>query len=216
MSTVEFQTFEQSKMGYRHSAEPLLLADFADAESGDHILDIGTGCCIIPILLSLRQPGLRITAIEIQESLVKMAQKNINQSGLIKNITLIHGDFRTERKKMARESFDLIISNPPFGKLNAGRLNPNNEKAIARHELTLNLKSLVKGAEPLLKLGGKIYLAYPPERFEEVKNDLITQGLSPRRYFFAHGGKKRKPQFFIIEALKASVTNCVKMKPKQI
>ena len=212
----EIPTFEQSTKGYRHSSEPILLADFADVHSGDQILDIGTGCGIIPILILHRVSELKITAIEVQESLVKMAQNNIRRHGLAEEITLIHGDFRIEKNSMLRDSFDLITSNPPYGNLNEGKINPMHEKAIARHELKLNLKSLVMGSAQLLKPNGKIYLSYPPERFEEVKNELMAQELNPSRYFFAHGGKNKKPQFFVMEALKSSVTNCVKLKSKQI
>jgi tRNA1Val (adenine37-N6)-methyltransferase len=216
MSSIGLPSFEQSKLGYRHSAEPLLLADFVDLKPGDHILDIGTGCGIIPILLLHRVPGINVTAIEIQESLIAMAQKNIFRRGFTKEIKLIHGDFRIEKNKMFQESLDVVTSNPPYGKLNQGKINPMHEKAIARHELKLNLKSLVTGSAKLLKPGGKIYLAYPPVRFEEVKNELMVQGLSPSRYFFANGRNKSQPQFFIMEAIKSQITNCVRLEPKQI
>jgi tRNA1Val (adenine37-N6)-methyltransferase len=216
MTPVDLQTFEQSKLGYRHSAEPLLLADFADAKPGDQILDIGTGCGIIPILLLHRVPNIKVTALEIQESLVVMAKTNILRHGLTKAITLINGDFRIEKNKILPASYDVITSNPPYGKLNEGKINPTHEKAIARHELKLNLKSLVKGSSQLLKPGGKIYISYPPERFEEVKNELMAQELNPSRYFFAHGHNKNKPQFFIMEALKSQVVNCVRLSPKQL
>jgi len=166
--------------------------------------------------MALREPNLAITAIEIQKSLVKLAIKNVWRHGFAKNINVVHADFLKQATVLKPESFDIIVSNPPYGKISEGRLNPVREKAIARHELVLSLRTLVRGSAKLLKPGGKIYLAYPAKRFDEVWNELKAQDLNPSCYFFAHGHPQSKAQFFIIEAMKSSLTNCVKMRPRYI
>lgn len=216
MTSVPSLIIEQSKSGYRYSAEPFFLADFARPKPGSKVLDIGTGCGIIPILLSLREPSLAITAIEIQESLVKLAVDNVRRRGLTNNINIAHADFLKQAAVLRPASFDVIISNPPYGKTNKGRLSPVREKAVARHELSLTLQSLVEGSARLLKPGGKIYLAYPPDRFDEALIELRSRELNPSRFFFAYGHPQAKAQFFLIEALKSSVANCVNMKPHYI
>ena len=166
---------DQEKTGYRYSIEPFLLADFMALLPGQSVLDIGTGCGIIPILLMQKEPGLKITAIEIQDCL--QAQKNIQQNGMEQKITLIHGDFLKEAENLEPESFDHIVSNPPYRKIQTGRINPDAGKALARHELSLDMNSLLDKSVPLLKTGGQIVLAYPPERMSETLRELECRSL---------------------------------------
>ena len=191
---------DQEKTGYRYSIEPFLLADFMSLLPGQSVLDIGTGCGIIPILLMQREPGLKITAIEIQDC--SQAQKNIQQNGMEQKITLIHGDFLKEAENLEPESFDHIVSNPPYRKIQTGRINHDAGKALARHELSLNMNSLLDKSAPLLKKGGQISLAYPPERMGEVLRELECRSLYPRQARFIHGNFQTAAKIFLVSALK--------------
>ena len=191
---------DQEKTGYRYSIEPFLLADFMSLLPGQSVLDIGTGCGIIPILLMRREPGLKITAIEIQDC--SQAQKNIQQNGMEQKITLIHGDFLKEAENLEPESFDHIVSNPPYRKIQTGRINPDAGKALARHELSLNMNSLLDKSAPLLKPGGQISLAYPPERMSEALRELECRSLYPRQARFIHGNFQTAAKIFLVSALK--------------
>ena len=122
----------QNDEGYRYSIEPFLLADFAVLRSGQEVLDIGTGCGIIPLLMVNRESKLKITGIEIQSSLAAIAKKNVSKNK--KQIKILNGDFLDKKLTFSTEQFDLIISNPPYRKINSGRMNLNEGKAIARHE----------------------------------------------------------------------------------
>ena len=191
---------DQEKTGYRYSIEPFLLADFMALLPGQSVLDIGTGCGIIPILLMQREPGLKITAIEIQDC--SQAQKNIQQNGMMQKITLIHGDFLKEAENLEPESFDHIVSNPPYRKIQTGRINPDAGKALARHELSLNMNSLLDKSALLLKTGGQIVLAYPPERMGETLRELECRSLYPRQARFIHGNFQTAAKIFLVAALK--------------
>jgi len=191
---------DQEKTGYRYSIEPFLLADFMSLLPGQSVLDIGTGCGIIPILLMQREPGLKITAIEIQDC--SQAQKNIKQNGMEQKTTLIHGDFLKEAENLEPESFDHIVSNPPYRKIQTGRINPDAGKALARHELSLNMNSLLDKSAPLLTTGGQIVLAYPPERMSETLRELECRSLYPRQARFIHGNFQTAAKIFLVSALK--------------
>jgi tRNA1Val (adenine37-N6)-methyltransferase len=191
---------DQEKTGYRYSIEPFLLADFMSLLPRQSILDIGTGCGIIPLLLVQREPTLKITAIEIQDC--TQAKKNIQQNRMDPQISLIHGDFLKEAGNMVPESFDHIVSNPPYRKIHTGRINPDPEKAMARHELSLDLSSLLDKSALLLKRGGQISLAYPPERMSETLRELENRNLYPSMARFIHGNYQMPAKIFLVSALK--------------
>ena len=200
-------SIEQSHDGYRYSIEPFLLSKFVELAPSAMVLDVGTGCGIIPLLLLTREPKLRITAVEIQKSLYEVAVRNIAHHGLASIIKVVQGDFA--QTGIFRESFDIIISNPPYRKINSGRINPNQIKAIARHELTLTLSSLLENGCSLLKPGGRIALAYPPARLEEVRQTLTRLKLNPGRIRFVHGYSGTNAKIVLIEAVKEGSTDCL-------
>ncbi len=180
--------------------EPFLLADFARPASGSLCLEVGTGCSIIPLLMLTRQPELFISAVEIQESLIQRAHSNLIDNGAQDRVNLIHADFLKWSETHPDKTFDWVISNPPYRKLNSGRINPDQEKALARHEIALTLEALVSRSTQHLNPGGKLALAYPLERLEEVKQALLTNGLAPIRIRQVCGNKTLPARFFLILA----------------
>jgi tRNA1Val (adenine37-N6)-methyltransferase len=146
------------------------------------------------------EPSINVTAIEIQDS--SQAQKNIHLNKMENQISLIHGDFLKEAEKLEPESFDHIVSNPPYRKIQTGRINPDSGKALARHELALCMSSLLEKSAPLLQKGGQISLAYPPERLGELMRELESRGLYPSQARFVHGNYQAPAKIVLVSALK--------------
>ncbi|MBI4383725.1 MAG: methyltransferase [Nitrospinae bacterium] len=207
---------EQAEDGYRYSTEPFLLADFVRPGPGASVLDVGAGCGIIPLLLASRQRDLKITAVEIQEPLCELARRNVLQNGFSGSIQTVLADFSRPESFPRTDLFDLVVSNPPYRKMNSGRLNPDRGKAIARHELTLTLAILAKNGGALLKPGGRIALAYPPRRLEEVRAELVRQGLTPCRLRCVHGRPGTEAKIVLIEAVKGFSADCAPEQPLYI
>lgn len=199
---VEQTTINQNPKGYRYSVEPFLLAHWVCPARGSRILDIGTGCGVIPLLLMSRQTDLEITAVEIQNSLYQSAEDNVKSNGWSRHIRVLEGDFCSMDGEWEPETFDWILSNPPYRTLNSGKLNPCREKAIARHELSLTLENLAAASAPLLKPGGRIALAYPFHRLHEVMNQLREVQLNPTRFIRVFGHEKVTPKICLVEAVK--------------
>ena len=195
----------QNNSGYRYSLEPFLLADFARVFPGQEVLDIGTGCGIIPLLMAHREPEVKVTGIEIQDSSANRAQENISKNGM--QIKIIRGDFL--KWEWASKQFDLILSNPPYRKVNSGRTNPDEGKAISRHELKLSLPTMLNKAKPILKRGGHITLAYPPIRLQETLRELEMRELYPSRTRFIHGNKSAEAKIFLIDAIKEKKSDLI-------
>ena len=207
IKSVKNQIIIQNDSGYRYSIEPFLLVDFSILRPGQKVLDIGTGCGVIPLLMINREPTLNITGVEIQSSAVTIAKKNITNNKKI--IKILNGDFLDDKLTFSKEKFDLIISNPPYRKINSGRINQNEGKAIARHELKLDLKKMLQKANSFLKKGGHITLAYPPIRLQETLSELENQKLYPSRIRFIHGKKHSKAKIFLIDAKKEQKSDLI-------
>jgi len=195
---IKDQIITQNDSGYRYSIEPFLLAHFSTLVPGHKVLDVGTGCGIIPLLMNFREPEL--TGIEIQDSAAEIAKKNVSKNQI--PIKIIKGNFLDGGSNLPPEQFDLIVSNPPYRKINSGRTNPNPEKAIARHELKLNLPTLLDKAKSLLKKGGHITLTYPPIRLLETMRELENRELFPSRIRFIHGHNNAEAKIFLVDAIK--------------
>lgn len=154
----------QHKYGYRFAIDAVLLAHFIKIEAYEEALEIGTGSGVIPVLLSRLKRFKKLTAVEIQKDLAELAQKNI-QLNKIQNVQILHADAR----KLKNYGFDLIFSNPPYRKKGSGKLNPNQEKAAARHELNLRLEDVFESAAKNLLSNGRLTLILPTYR----EGDLI-------------------------------------------
>jgi tRNA1Val (adenine37-N6)-methyltransferase len=172
---------KQYKSGYRFSIDAVLAAHFCTPAPEDSILDLGCGCGVIGLILAYRYSQITITGIEIQHELVLLARKNILENNMQSRITVIKGNFRNTPELTAPESFDLIISNPPFRKQGRGRVSPAVQRARARHEIDANLADLVSAAAFAVKNRGKIVLIYPAVRCITLIAELKNHNLEPKR-----------------------------------
>jgi tRNA1Val (adenine37-N6)-methyltransferase len=198
--TTKEPIFIQNDFGYRYSIEPFLLADFVQLLPSQKVLDIGTGCGIIPLLMVFLEPTLKVTGIEIQNAAADNAEQNITNNKM--DIKIVQDDFIKWAQRLELEQFDLIISNPPYRKINSGRTNPDPGKAIARHELKLNLPFMLDKARPILKKGGHITLVYPTIRLQETLSELESRELFPSRIRFIHGKQSAEAKIFLVDAIK--------------
>ncbi len=192
----------QKKKGYRFSLDALLLTDFIRISPGDEVLDLGTGSGVIPLILAKKSPAKRIVGVEIQKDLAEMALRNVQLNALEERITILHRDLRELPGELPACSFDLVLSNPPYRASSSGRLNPDPEKAIARHELTCSLEELLKVASYLSKPKGRVALIYSAPRLVDLMTGLRKEKLEPKRLRMIHPDSEIKAKLILIEAIK--------------
>jgi tRNA1(Val) A37 N6-methylase TrmN6 len=185
----------QKKEGYRFSVDAALLADFIQTKSSDRCLELGTGCGIISLLLSIK-PFFHITALEIQESLADLAIRNVRLNKLESRICIIQTDLR---RFDPGHKFDIIFSNPPYIKLRTGHLSGSPEKSIAKHELKCDILGIMQKTEELLKKKGKAYFIFTAKREQEFEQavERSRMKIKTKRLVFPHEGSK--PIFFLTE-----------------
>lgn len=190
----------QPKIGYRFSLDAVLLARFPVVKEGYKIIDLGTGSGVIPLLLSTRGKRLFIQGVEIQSRLANLAKRNVELNNKQDTITILEGDLKKLPKQMNGQ-WDLVVSNPPYFKANAGKISQG-EKAIARHELKCSLEDVISCGAKLLKPQGHFALVHRAERLPDVIKLLAQVNLTPWRLKFIHPKRDEKGELFLLEAVK--------------
>lgn len=171
----------QKKKGYRFSMDSLLLADFGNLEGVKKAMDLGTGSAIIAILLAKQSAGLEVTGVEVQDNLSDLARRNIELSSLSDRVKIIKEDIRMLKDRFEGESFDLIVSNPPYYPAGKGRIGPSMERTVARHEVAVTMTDIIEASSYLLRGGGRVAVIYPAGRLKEVISEMREQGIGPKR-----------------------------------
>lgn len=192
----------QEKGGYRFSIDPVLLTDFAKVCSDDTILDLGTGCAIIPLLLSRRSRGKKIFGIEIQPRMAERARRNVDLNRYMDKIEIIESDLRLHRQIFSPQSFDVVLTNPPYRQAGSGRLAPNPERAGARHELAGGLEDFLQAAAYCLGDGGRFYIVYLAERVADLLSQMRELRLEPKRLRCVHGRYGDPARMVLVEGRK--------------
>ena len=173
-------TVFQRRDGYRFSIDAVLLAAHADPRPGEKGVDLGTGCGIVPLIMACRRPDIRIVGVEIQERLADIAALNVRENNMTDRIGIVRADIRGLSAEAVSGPVDLMVANPPFRKARSGRVNPRQEKAIARHEVSITLPEVMAAARRLLRTGGRLLVIYPADRAAEVLAGMDRAGIAPK------------------------------------
>ena len=176
----------QPATGYRFSIDAVILAHLAGPLTDETVLDLGTGCGVIPIMLAYRHPHVRVTGVEIQPALAAAARLNVRDNHMSDRVCILEADMCCLTPGDVDGPVDLVVSNPPYRRLNSGRINPHSQKAQARHEIKVDLKGLLAVARKMLDLGGRFCVIYPAVRTVELLSAMQTAGLEPKHLTMIH------------------------------
>ena len=191
----------QPDRGYRYSIDAVLLASLPRPKNGESLLDLGTGCGIIPLILAYRHPGLRITGVEVQPELARLARMNVDTNGLQDRIRIITHDLRHLTVEMISGPVDWIVSNPPYRRTTSGRINPNSQRALARHEISLDLHQLLASVKRLLRTGGRFGIIYPSGRTVDLLGEMRGQNLEPKSMRCVHSHPGDAAKLVLVEGI---------------
>jgi tRNA1Val (adenine37-N6)-methyltransferase len=194
----------QKKKGYRFSLDSFLLAHFVSLKPCTSVIDLGCGSGIIILILAKRFPHVNCTGLEIQENLATLAKKNTQLNGLDSRIKILVGDARKIKDIVLAHSFDTVIFNPPYRKLKSGRINPQLEKAIARHEIKGSLNIFLQAAQYLLKPGGRVFTIYPAKRLVELVYLFRQSGIEPKKMKLVFSDNVSEAEFALVEGKSGS------------
>jgi len=193
----------QNKKYFRYGIDAVLLAWMAGekAKYNNKIADLGTGSGIIPILLA--NSGMKmIHGLEIQESIADMAQRSVSLNGLDAEVNILVGDIKEPPKFFVNETYDMVVSNPPYMNEGEGHASPVREVAIARHEIFCSIEDVSKTAAELLKMKGKFYLVHRPHRIVDIVCSMRQNRIEPKRIILVRPYLGKDPNMVLIEGVK--------------
>lgn len=192
----------QPRNGYRFSLDPLLLCDFATVRKSSRVIDLGTGCGIIPMVLSRKMKDAHIVGIEFQREMADLAARNAALNGLEERIEVVCEDILSLRKRYPVSSFDLVIANPPYRTSGSGRVSPKAGRDLARHESSAGLADFLSVAKYLVKPGGSMCFIYHVSRLTEFFEQAIDLNLAFLRICMVHGHPSANASMVLIELAK--------------
>lgn len=123
---------------------------------------------ILPILLEAKNPGLHYTGLEVQEESADMARRSVAHNGLENKIDIVTGDIKEASRIFGNDSYEVIVSNPPYMIGEHGLKNDNEALYIARHEALCTLDDLLRESAKVLKMKGRFYMVHRPFRLPEI------------------------------------------------
>ncbi|MGN0158862.1 MAG: tRNA1(Val) (adenine(37)-N6)-methyltransferase [Brotaphodocola sp.] len=192
----------QKKKGFCFGMDAVLLSGFARVKEGEVAVDLGTGTGIIPILLEAKTEGRHFTGLEIQEEVAEMASRSVMLNHLQDRVAIVCGDIKEASQLFGKASFDVVTSNPPYMNDQHGLKNPQEIKAISRHEVLCTLDDVCREAAALLKPGGRFYMVHRPHRLAEIISALKKYKLEPKRMKLVHPFIDKDANMVLIESVR--------------
>ncbi len=182
--------------------DAVLLAHFARAKNTQRVLDLGSGQGVLPLLMHALYKPLYTVGIEIQPSLVEMAQQSVRLNKLEDRIRVACGDFRDPVLLASLGQFQLVVSNPPYHPMGSGSLRKCESDCIARFEVTSTLCDVVHAASATLIEGGRFCMVHLPRRLSEIMTVMEKNRLTVKRILMVHPRADKGASLVLVEGIK--------------
>ena len=193
--------------------DAVLLSGFARVKRGETVLDLGTGTGIIPILLEAKTEGDHFTGLEIQPESADMAKRSVRYNHLEEKINIEIGNIKDASSQFGASSFDVVTTNPPYMTGQHGLTNPNEAKAIARHEILCTLEDILRESAKVLKPQGRFYMVHRPFRLAEIMVLMHQYHIEPKRMQLVYPYVDKEPNMVLIEGLRGGNPRITVEKP---
>lgn len=200
---------------FKFSLDSILLAEFVELKSTTRIIvDFCTGNAPVPLILSTKT-NARIYGFELQENIYKLARLSVRENNLESQINIINANLTESLEYILPESVDAVTCNPPYFKYDKGKslINEDEEKAIARHEIAMNLEDLMTAAKYILKNKAPLYIVHRCDRLEEILDCLAKYNFKVKKLQFIYASYKKEAIMVLIKATKNGKTGSLKVMP---
>ena len=184
--------------------DAVFLSDFVRVRPGENVLDLGTGNGIIPVLLSAKTEARHVTGLEIQADTAEMARRSVAHNHLEDRIDIVTGDIKEAAELFKPAFFDVITTNPPYMLADHGMRNPDDAKAIARHEVLCSLDDILRESMRLMQDKSRFYMIHRPFRLTEIMIKMHQYKIEPKRIRFVHPYIDKEPAMVLIEGVRGA------------
>ncbi len=193
----------QNKDGFCFGIDSILLTDFAkNIKNNSKVIDLGTGTGIISILLSGKTNRTNFVGVEVQSEVADMAKRSVNLNNLENRIKILNMNILDLKKEYKKGDFDVVVTNPPYKKLNTGVININDKKLISRHEVKASLENFIEISSFLLKDFGEFYMVHRPDRLVDIFYIMRQNEIEPKRIKFVYPNKNKKANLILVKGIK--------------
>ena len=189
---------------FKFSLDSLLLVNFVTINLRcKKIMDFACGNAPIPMLLSYKTKA-KIFGVELQKCIYNLGVRSVKENSMDEQIVLLNADVREIGDYFSSDSFDIVVCNPPYFKVNGNGdyLSENKIKRIARHEINLNLDDILIGARYLLKNGGVFAMVHRSERLIEIITKMRSYNIEPKKIQFVYAKASKNSEIVLIEGVK--------------
>lgn len=199
----QFRQFavEDSNSPMKVNTDAVLLGAWIQHFEPTEILEIGTGCGVISLMLAQRFKAM-ITAIDIDAGAIRDARINFNNSPWSNQFQAFERDFREFKSD---KQFDLIVSNPPY--FTNSLKSPKPEKTLSKHTDSLSHEALIAGVSKLLKPGGSFGVIIPDNSFEFFNKTAQRVGLFTNHICKVKPTGSKPPHRVLVKFAKAQTEN---------
>ncbi len=203
----------QKNSGYRFSVDSMLLSHFVTIKKDSRVADLGSGSSVISIVLAYRFTSSHIEGVEIQEDLVDMARRSVQLNDYQNRVRINHCDVKKVDRIFEPKSMDMVVFNPPYRKIDSGRINDNQERAVARHEVKGALTDFLAAARYLLKDWGSAFIIYPAVRGAGLFYHMRKNSIEPKKMRMVHSKLSSRAEFILVEGTKGGGEELFVMPP---
>lgn len=176
----------QNSDWFNFSIDSVLLANFVKVNNKQKIIDFCTGNAPIPLFLSIKTKS-KILGVELQKEVYDLAVKSVKLNDLEDQIEIMNEDIKNISNVFETDTFDLITCNPPYFKVSdSANINSEEVKAIARHEIHLNLDDIFTCAKKILKNNGRIAMVHRTDRLIDIITNMKNNNIEPKRIQFVY------------------------------
>ena len=161
--------------GFPLSADSMVLADFVKLPKNAAVLDLGSGCGTLGLLLCARDKSCTVTGVELDGAAHAAALENIARNRLEPRLSSICAALRT--MPITPGGFQVCVSNPPY--FSGGAVHSRNP--VARSEEPCTPGELFAAAAKALRYGGDFFLVHKPERLAQLCHEASSAALEPKR-----------------------------------
>ncbi len=200
---------------FKFSLDSILLAEFVELKNNTRtIVDFCTGNAPVPLILSTKTRA-RIYGFELQKNIYNLAKLSVTENNLDSQINIINDNLTNALEYIIPESVDAVTCNPPYFKYNkdSSLINEDEEKAIARHEIAMNLEKLMIAAKYILKNKAPLYIVHRCDRLEELMDCLLKYNFKVKKLQFIYAGYNKEAIMVLIKATKNGNSGSLKVLP---